>query len=201
MDAPVGSEAWGSDVERHAERLRQDGFVVLKHVLAPEAVADLNALADRLIAARPGEEAYNFNYVAESEPLVAEVAETPLPLAIIVNRLGYNLGLNSSLLSIRPPVAADNLPRPGEVRKMGVGRMVNLGWHRDGPSPQFPRITTFSCKVGFILSDMSRPGRGNTKLIPGSHLRCDLHPDGDPERDRRAPSRCWGPPATPSSST
>ncbi len=179
VSAPAPSEA----IDRHADTLRRDGFVMLKDVLSLERVAQLNAVCDRLISARPGEEAYNFPEVAEYEPLVADMIEEPLALGVVVNVLGYNLGLNNSLINIRPPVAPDNVPKPGEIRKMGVGRMVNLGWHRDGPSPQFPRIQTFSCKVCYVLSDMSRPGRGNTKVIPGSHLRADLQPDGDPERN------------------
>jgi ectoine hydroxylase len=38
-----------------------------------------------------------------------------------------------------------------------------------------------SVKVGYWLSDVSEPGRGNLKIIPGSHTRNWIH--GPPRRD------------------
>jgi len=172
-----------SQVASEVQALRRDGFLMLRGLLSPARVADLNALTDRLVAKRPGEEAYNFPELAACEPLVADLVEEPLPLRIIVNALGYNIGLNNSLISVRSPVPAEAVPKPGEVRKVGVGRLVNLGWHRDGPTPQFPRVATFSYKVGYLLSDLSEPGRGNTKVVPGSHVKADLRPPPDPALD------------------
>jgi len=169
-----------AQVATYVDTLRRDGLLMLPGLLSPARVAELNALTDRLIARRSGEEAYNFSGLASSEPLVADMVEEELPLRIAVNALGYNIALNNSLINVRPPVLPESAPKPGEVRKVGVGRMVNLGWHRDGPSPQFPRIHTFSYKVGYILSDMSEAGRGNTKVVPGSHANPSFRAPGDP---------------------
>ncbi|MBW7459290.1 phytanoyl-CoA dioxygenase family protein, partial [Paenibacillus sepulcri] len=48
-----------------------------------------------------------------------------------------------------------------------------INWHQDGPHPQFPEINglaaTYYIKTCYMLSDMSEPNRGNTKIIPRSH--------------------------------
>jgi len=172
------------DAATRSGRLERDGYVMLRSVLSPDRVARLNAAVDSILAREPAAEAYNVRCAVERDPLIAELIEEAGPLDLIVNHLGYNLQLHSSQLSIRRPLAPEDAPAAGERRRLGVGRMVSLDWHRDGPAPQFPRVEAYSAKVCFILSDMGQAGRGNTKVIPGSHLRPGFHPGhGDPRHD------------------
>jgi len=59
-------------------------------------------------------------------------------------------------------------------------------WHQDGGSRQNREIETtprprLSVKVAYWLSDVSEPGRGNLKVVPGSHMVNWI--DGPPRRD------------------
>jgi ectoine hydroxylase-related dioxygenase (phytanoyl-CoA dioxygenase family) len=182
-----GSTADPTGSAGFAERMAQmdrDGWLLLRNVLSPDRVAAINAAVDEVIAQEPGAVAYNIFRAVERHPLIADLMEEPSPLALVVNHLGYNLQLHSSVLSVRRPVSGGGGVNFEGKGRSGGGRHVSLNWHRDGPAPQFPRVETYSAKVCFILSDMSEPGRGNTKVIPGSHLRPDFRPDlGDPRRN------------------
>jgi ectoine hydroxylase len=58
-------------------------------------------------------------------------------------------------------------------------------WHQDGGRQNREIETTprprLSVKLAYWLSDVSEPGRGNLKVVPGSHLRNWI--DGPPRRD------------------
>jgi ectoine hydroxylase-related dioxygenase (phytanoyl-CoA dioxygenase family) len=176
----VSSETAGA--EELSERFERDGYVVIPQVLSPSRVEQVNAAIDTILSGEEDAESYNLRAAVERHPAIAELMEEPLPLQIVVNHLGYNLQLHSSLLSIRRPLKS--APDTSERRRLGVGRLAGLDWHRDGPSPQFPRVDAFSAKVCFVISDMSRPGRGNTKVVPGSHKRPEFKPtDADPTKE------------------
>src|SRR5207249_1451012 len=58
-------------------------------------------------------------------------------------------------------------------------------WHQDGgrqnlETETFPR-PLLSVKVAYVLSDLSEPGRGATRIIPGSHRRNHLARPEHPE--------------------
>src|SRR6185436_9274995 len=88
------------------------------------------------------------------------------------------LQLNTSHVMIRPPQP------PGTPETFKA-----IDWHRDG-CPEvsavhdtYPWIYT---KIGYFLSDLSKPGRGNLRVVPGSHKRAEpprrsegrIDPDG-----------------------
>jgi ectoine hydroxylase-related dioxygenase (phytanoyl-CoA dioxygenase family) len=107
--------------------------------------------------------AYNVYNSVERHPEIASLMDEPTVLPLVVNLLGYNIQLHISHLTIRHP-------NPNDV-KTETSSFIN--WHQDGPHPQFPRVngltSTYYIKTCYILSDMSEPNRGNTKVIPGSH--------------------------------
>jgi len=81
---------------------------------------------------------------------------------------GWNIYSHHNHLDVTPPNLSDKPPA--------------WGWHQDGyrqnsdpetMDPNLPR-PMLSLKVGYVLSDLSRTGRGATKVIPGSHLRNTL---------------------------
>ena len=77
-------------------------------------------------------------------------------------------------MDITPP-----LPKDAQLPK-------RLGWHQDSGRVNLEMETDprprLSVKVGYFLSDVSVPGRGNFCVVPGSHLRNRLEylDEGDP---------------------
>ena len=87
--------------------------------------------------------------------------------------LTWDVQLDTSHIIVRPPQP------PGTSAAFKA-----IGWHRDGgiatheiPEP-LPRLRM---KICYLLSDLSEPGRGNTRFVPGSHLLV-----GQPPRDEGA---------------
>ena len=85
--------------------------------------------------------------------------------------LGWNVHIYHSHLDVHPPV---RVPVP-----------FRFDWHQDG-GRQNREIETaprprLSVKLAYWLSDVSEPGRGNLKVVPGSHLVNWI--PGPPRRD------------------
>ena len=76
--------------------------------------------------------------------------------------LGWNIYLYHSHLDVTPPENAS-------------AQNWSVAWHQDSmrvndelESEPRPRL---SVKIGFYLTDVSQPDRGNTLIVPGSHLQ------------------------------
>jgi hypothetical protein len=160
------------------------GIAMLPGLLSTQRVEAINAAIDAILEEEGQPEGLNMFQAAFRAPEILELVCEEAALDLMVNHLGYNLQLASSVLSVRRPApdpnngttfAGRNLPKAGSTT-------TRLNWHRDGPSPRFPWIDTYSAKVAFVLSDLSQPDHGNTKVVPGSHLRRDFAPDsGEPD--------------------
>jgi ectoine hydroxylase-related dioxygenase (phytanoyl-CoA dioxygenase family) len=85
--------------------------------------------------------------------------------------LGWNVHIYHSHLDVHPPIRE---PKP-----------FRFEWHQDGGRQNREIETTprprLSVKLAFWLSDVSEPGRGNFKVVKGSHLMNRI--DGPPRRD------------------
>ncbi|WP_284639771.1 phytanoyl-CoA dioxygenase family protein [Paenibacillus silviterrae] len=145
------------------KQFQQDGYLILRGVLSQEKVQRLNNAIDELIAQEPESLAYNIYNSVERHEEIASLIDEPTLLPLMVQLLGYNIQLHISHLTIRKPNPNDE--------KTATQSFIN--WHQDGPHPQFPKqngiTSTYYIKTCYILSDMSQPNRGNTKIIPGSH--------------------------------
>lgn len=151
------------DIPALVQQFEEEGYLLLRGVLSPEQVARLNGAVDQIIAAEPDTLAYNVYNSVERHDEIAALIDEPTVLPLIVQLLGYNIQLHISHLTVRRPNPNDE--------KTATNSFIN--WHQDGPHPQFPKIggvtSTYYIKACYILSDMSEPDRGNTKIIPGSH--------------------------------
>ena len=86
--------------------------------------------------------------------------------------LGWNIYLYHSHIDVTPPSGPS--PPSGSP---------TVAWHQDSlrvneeieSSPR-PRL---SLKIGYYLSDVSEPGRGNTLIVPGSHLNDEIEVPAD----------------------
>ena len=156
-------------IEQLKSVFARDGFVMLRNVLAGEEITALHADIDTLLEEKGHPIALSSFGAAMRFPSVLKLAEHERVLPVVVNLLGYNLQLHLSSLNVKRPVGqVDGASYKGGKITSGANAS-SIDWHRDGPSPQFPFVHDFSIKVCFILSDLTEPDRGNTKVLPGSH--------------------------------
>jgi ectoine hydroxylase-related dioxygenase (phytanoyl-CoA dioxygenase family) len=153
------------DIQALSKQFHEQGYLLLRNVLTPEKVKSLNAAIDEIVQQEPESLAHNIYNSVERSDEIASMIDEPTILPLIVNLLGYNIQLHISHLTIRQP-------NPQEVQ---TETHSFINWHQDGPHPQFPKLggitSTYYIKTCYILSDMSEPNRGNTKIVPGSHNR------------------------------
>ncbi|MBO7743598.1 phytanoyl-CoA dioxygenase family protein [Paenibacillus sp. MWE-103] len=158
------------DMAELVRQFRRDGYLILRNALSEERVARLNLAVDELLAGEAESLSYNWYNSVERHPEIAGLIDEPSLLPLMVHLLGFNIQLHISHLTVRKP-------NPDDIK---TNSQSFINWHQDGPHPQFPRIhgltSIYYVKVGYILSDMSEPDRGNTKIIPGSHLKADFSP-------------------------
>src|ERR1700755_40853 len=159
------------------ERFEQDGYLIIRGALTHDEVlyyrealdrAYLSAEAQSLVA--PGGSLHWLSAVARC-PQVVALAAHPATFPYVGSLLGWNIHVYHSHLDVHPPLAA---PRP-----------FRFEWHQDG-GRQNREVETdprprMSVKLAYWLSDVSEPGRGNLKVVPGSHLTNWI--PGPPRRD------------------
>jgi ectoine hydroxylase-related dioxygenase (phytanoyl-CoA dioxygenase family) len=160
-----------SDAER--SQFDEQGYLIVENALAPERVAALVPACDRLAAQRRKDydlaphDAIDIPDIIGRDPLFLELidCETTFPKAWGI--LGWNSCIYHSGLLVTPPDDPNRATSEASV-----------AWHQDSMrvndeievNPR-PRL---SIKVFFFVSDMSKPGRGNTLIVPGSHLRDEV---------------------------
>ena len=160
-------------------QFERDGYFVVPGALARSVVDDLVPLVTEIDAGErarnlsPPLERMNTYDVIGRDPRLLELLDLPTTFHKVWGLLGWNIQLYHSHLTVNPA-----------ARKGHSSNDLKLGWHQDSgqlngdleTSPR-PRI---SLKVGYFLSDISQPGRGNFYVLPGSHRMDDF-----PGRDRR----------------
>jgi len=158
-------------------RFDRDGYLVIRGALRPDEVAGARAALDRVYAdaARSGrlnpDGSMHLLGAVANCPEVARLTDHPGAFPYVWSILGWNIHVYHSHLDVHPPLRA-RMP-------------FRFEWHQDGgrqnreieTSPR-PRL---SVKLAYWLSDVSASGRGNLKLVPGSHLVNWI--DGPPRRD------------------
>lgn len=100
--------------------------------------------------------------VLGEDDALLELVDWPTTFPKVWGILGWNVYSYHSHLDVTPNESARS-------------RTWRVAWHQDSmrvndeiESDPRPRL---SLKVGFYLTDVSEPGRGNTLIVPGSHLR------------------------------
>ncbi|GIX06072.1 MAG: hypothetical protein KatS3mg115_0475 [Candidatus Poribacteria bacterium] len=165
------------------EQLRQfeeQGFLIVPNALPPEMVQRLSEAVDRLIAeekleAQPQQHTLHLRNCIVEDDIFLELLDWPTTFPLVVDILGWNIKLITSHLIVRNPVPPD----------FDRSRVV-VGWHRDGGtsyremSEPHPRLFV---KVAYWLTDLSEPGRGGLRVLPGSNrlIGRPAHPPGSPD--------------------
>ena len=159
--------------ESERSQFEEQGYLIVENALSPERTEALTGACDRLIAekrqadALGPHDAVDIPNIIGKDPLFLDLIDwnTTFPKAWGI--LGWNLCIYHSGLLVTPP----SDPQRSETE-------TSVAWHQDSmrvndeieASPR-PRL---SIKIFFFVSDMSEPGRGNTLIVPGSHLHDEI---------------------------
>jgi hypothetical protein len=164
--------------EQRTEFLEQ-GVLLVRNALSEEHRARLEEAVDRIYAEE--QEAghlkkdgtlHMLGFLPRDEAF-GELLTQPTTFPFIWGLAGWNIYSHHNHLDVTPPQGPDEKP--------------SWGWHQDGyrqnSDPEvlggeIPR-PMFSLKIAYVLSDLSRTGRGATKVIPGSHLNNSLERPAD----------------------
>jgi ectoine hydroxylase-related dioxygenase (phytanoyl-CoA dioxygenase family) len=147
-------------------RFERDGFLVVPDALSGIEVAELVDAVDGVWSRRrgaespesdPNEPLHLLAFLGEDARFLA-LLDHPMTLPIVTDALGWNIFCYHCHLDVTPPVHG---PRPAKWEWHQDGTRIN----RELEAPR-PRL---SVKVAYFLSDVSEPGRGNLRVLPGSH--------------------------------
>lgn len=159
------------------EQFDRDGFLVIRGALTDGEVEYYRDALDRVYAAQqadgrvaPGASMHQLSAVANCREGVG-LLDHPVTFPYIWSVLGWNVHVYHSHLDVHPQLPSR--------------RPFRFEWHQDG-GRQNREIETdprprLSVKLAYWLSDVSEPGRGNFKVVPGSHLTNWI--SGPPRRD------------------
>lgn len=170
-----------------AERFFFDnnGYLVLERLLTEDHVAALLETLDRVIARRReceengvkqtgmtrvnGKNTRIF-YILDDDPLLLDMLDLPAIMPYV-----------TGLLNEKPHHHASDAIVEHARQTQGRG----MGWHIDGHDNGYRNfremgapIPLLQLKVGYYLTDMTEPGRGNLCVVPGSHKTAH-----DPDKD------------------
>jgi len=143
------------------------GYLIVEDALDSRMIERLVAVADRIDGRVRTEETHDkllsVPNIIHEDPALVELIDWPTTFPKVWGILGWNIYLYHSHLDVTPPADAAAL-------------RWRVAWHQDSmrvndeiESRPRPR---FSLKIGYYLTDVSEPDRGNTLIVPGSHL-CD----------------------------
>jgi ectoine hydroxylase-related dioxygenase (phytanoyl-CoA dioxygenase family) len=162
-----------TNISHLREQFERDGFLVMRNVLDGDQVAHFTQIVDHLAREERGDD--ETQTVEIRNAIARDAALLPLldwksTFPMMTEIMGWNIQLTTSHVFVRPPTPKENQ------------QFKAIGWHCDGPNPQFPAIDgqlpRMYAKVGFFLTDLSQPDQGNLRVVPGSHLHA-----APPERD------------------
>lgn len=155
----------------------KDGYLIVRGALTPAEVEYYAAALDRVYdeqvsagAVRPGGSMHLLSAVARCKEAVGLI-DHPVTFPLVWSVLGWNVHIYHSHLDVHP--------------RIPVRPPFRFEWHQDGGRQNRelegePR-ERMSVKLAYWLSDVSETGRGNFKVLPGSHRTNWI--DGPPRRD------------------
>lgn len=144
---------WITKKER--EFFHREGYLTVPNALTIQEVDRLADAVDRH-APKGHQGFYNRMDIVGLDDAFVDLVDHPPVFAKICGLLGWNIWVNHSNFNVRPPTAPEAGPYP-------------YIWHRDGGSVNFDlqaEPPLMNIKAAFFLSDASKPGRGQTWIIP-----------------------------------
>ena len=161
----------------------ENGYLIIPGALNSREIAHFTALVDAMDrrhrqAQELGPEPFvEIRNAIAKEHALLELIDWPSAFPLVVELMGPSLQLNTSHTMVRPPQPSGT-----------VASFKAIDWHRDGCEEVFAVHGTFPLiytKIGYFLTDLSRPDMGNLRVIPGSHKHAAKPPqragDSDPQ--------------------
>ena len=174
-----------------ASRFDNQGYLVLGNFLTPDHVSRLLAALDPVVARRreltrtgapqtgftqvTGKDSTRVFYILDDHPLFLDLLDWP-PIMPYV----------TALLNPKPHHCASD----AIVAHARDFPQQQPGWHIDGHDDGFRNlgrpIPLVQLKIGYYLTDMTKPGASHLMVVPGSHKA--QHPPGESSADGFLPS-------------
>ena len=147
----------------------EQGYLIVEDALDPDSVERLisviNRIDQRERTPELGDKLLSVTNVLHEDPAFVDLVDWPRVFPKVWGILGWNIYSYHSHLDVTPPANPDTTT-------------WQVAWHQDSmrvndeieihPRPRL------SLKVGYYLSDVTEPGRGNTLIVPGSHIDDEL---------------------------
>lgn len=151
------------------EFFNTNGYLVVENALREPALSRVIAAVDRIDARERTEsnrdKLLSVTNIIHKDPALVDLIDLATTFPKVWGILGWNTYLYHSHVDITPPADAQALT-------------WRVAWHQDSmrvndeiESRPRPRL---SLKIGFYLTDVSEPDRGNTLILPGSHLQDEI---------------------------
>ncbi|WP_338090634.1 phytanoyl-CoA dioxygenase family protein [Planosporangium thailandense] len=177
MSVSTLGTTWTPMSPAQRDQFERDGYLILPGALSPDEVGRYRAAVEAVYRTKDAvgrlapDRSLHLLSAVRNCPELAGLIDHPAVFPLVWSILGWNVHVYHSHIDVHPQLPG---PKPAWWH-----------WHQDGgrqnrelETDPRPRI---SVKLAFWLSDVSRPGRGNLTLIPGSH-RTNWLP-GPPRRD------------------
>ncbi len=167
-----------ADCLRHAlngpeqEAFERDGYLRVEGALSRDHTTELVDVIDRL--QRDGRLVAPESYAGVTnrvqhlnavglDPAFVDLIDHSTTFPKVWGILGWNIFLLNTHLMLTPPEPREGPRGPG-------------GWHQDNgrrtlDMPEIEIPARLSLKVGYFLTDVSKPDMGNFWVVPGSHRR------------------------------
>ena len=149
---------------------KANGYLIIENALDAVANQRLIDVLDRVDARERTDDLagklLSVTNIVSEDPSLIDLVDLPTVFPKIWGILGWNIYLYHSHLDITPDESAHT-------------QNWSVAWHQDSmrvndeiESDPRPRL---SLKVGYYLTDVSEPGRGNTLIVPGSHTQNQIN--------------------------
>ena len=151
------------------EFFNANGYLIVENALDAATTRRLVDAVDRVDARERSDETrgklMSVPNIVHEDPALVDLIDCPTTFPKVWGILGWNIYLYHSHLDVSPPADAAALK-------------WRVSWHQDSmrvnddvETHPRPRL---SLKIGYYLTDVSEPDRGNTLILPGSHLHDEL---------------------------
>lgn len=151
------------------ESFDSQGYIVVENALNPVMIGHLLEAVDRIDSRERTPETrdklLSFPDILHEDSAFVDLLDLPTTFPKVWGILGWNIYSYHSHVDVTPPADAAALK-------------WRVAWHQDSmrvndeiETHPRPRL---SLKIGYYLTDASEPDRGNTLVLPGSHLQDEL---------------------------
>ncbi len=162
--------------DHECQAFERDGFLLIPDALTVDMVNGLNSAIDGMIAKRAERRTANelkiSDILAEND-MFLELIDWERTFPKVWKILKWNIHLCYTELRVTPPEPKVTCRISGRLQWSQEGGRLNRELLEANPPPRI------AVTVGYFLTDLTEPGRGNPYVLPGSHLERWIQPSSD----------------------